>query len=247
MLFHKEAFAGRRFLVTGSASGIGAGIVQLLREHGAAVCGISRHENNGGRGHDEHILLDLSNDIAQIVPTISSHAAEYGTFDGIVHCAGLQNIAPLRGWNDVKYDDLFNVNLHTALALAKVFDKKSVRSGNGGSIVLVSSISAISGQPGLSAYAASKSSLLGLSKSMAAEFAPKKVRVNVVLPGLVKTPLLTKWGGVYTEDYLKAAEEQYPLGLGKVEDVANTVLFLLSDASKWMTGGELVVDGGFTL
>ena len=125
---------------------------------------------------------------------------------------------------------------------------RSKKINNGASIVLVSSISGTRiGAKGLISYSTSKSALIGMSKSMALELAKQRIRVNTVLPGMIKGTLLNNTHS-FSEEQLKEDKKKYPLGdYGTCEDVANGIAFLLSDLSKYITGAELVIDGGLTL
>ena len=114
-------------------------------------------------------------------------------------------------------------------------------------IVGISSVAALYGAPGKSAYSASKGALISLIKSLAAEYSGKKIRFNCVCPGYVDTPMLDAVTKLYKneEDFSEAIVKKHPLGLGKPEDVANATVYLLSDASRWVTGSIMTVDGGY--
>ena len=117
----------------------------------------------------------------------------------------------------------------------------------GGSIVLISSISGIIARKGLSAYAASKGALLSAARVMALEMAPREVRVNTVSPGTILTPMMQKVLDEMEEDDRQKRVEGFPLGLGQTTDVSNACVYLLSDASRWVTGQNIIVDGGYTI
>lgn len=112
--------------------------------------------------------------------------------------------------------------------------------------MFLSSVCAIAGAPGLSAYAASKSALIGLTKTLALELAPSRIRVNSVLPGFVRTEMTDRLGESLTNDQLEGIVARHPLGVGLPRDVANGIAYLLADTGRWVTGTSLVIDGGYT-
>ena len=116
----------------------------------------------------------------------------------------------------------------------------------GGSIVLISSITSVISRVGVSAYAASKGALVSAAKTMALELAKRQVRINAVSPGTVLTPLMQNYLSQISEEDKQKRIDGFPLGLGEPEDVANACIYLLSDASKWMTGQNIIIDGGYT-
>ena len=142
---------------------------------------------------------------------------------------------------------VFNLNVFAALSMAKGITDKRVIEVEGGSLVFISSIASILGQPGLVNYSASKAALNGAMRAMAKELAPRKIRVNNVLPGFVMTEMIEKWKDVYNSDYVEKMRLSYPLGLGSAKDVSNMVVYLLNDQAKWITGSEFNVNGGATL
>jgi NAD(P)-dependent dehydrogenase (short-subunit alcohol dehydrogenase family) len=133
----------------------------------------------------------------------------------------------------------------SAVALAKAMHSKRVYAGDSGSIVFISSIMALAGSPGAIAYSMSKSALHGVARSLALEYAAKRIRVNCVVPGFVRTPLFDRTEKLWDPEQRKSVELQHPLGFGDPIDIAHAVAFLLADTGKWITGTALVVDGGY--
>ena len=231
-------------LVTGASSGIGQATAIECAKMGAKVVVTGRNAERlqetfdqlDGEGHVQ-IIADLDNaeDIDRLV-------AECPALDGLVNNAGRGCSKPV---NFLKADDLqgvFQTNVYGVALLTKTLLKKKKIAKNA-SIVFTSSISAYMTAPGLSVYAASKAAISAYMRTCALELAPKGIRSNAVLPGMVETKLINS--GTYTDEDKKADLAFYPLGrYGVPEDVARAMVYLLGDASAWITGVELVVDGG---
>jgi NAD(P)-dependent dehydrogenase (short-subunit alcohol dehydrogenase family) len=242
----------RRVLVTGASSGIGKGIAILLSRLGAKVICSGRDEERlqktfdklEGSGHafSSFNLLDVE-DIRPWIGEISKHQ---GKLWGIVHAAGISHTLPVSLIDREKFEQVVTLNAEAAFFLAKAMLSASIRDDRGGSIVFISSIMSMVSQPAISSYSFSKAALTGLTKSLAIEFAPKNIRVNCVSPAYVRTPLLDdmikKWG----KDQIEELISRHPLGLGEIQDVAYSTAFLLSEAARWITGSNLLIDGGYT-
>jgi NAD(P)-dependent dehydrogenase (short-subunit alcohol dehydrogenase family) len=173
-------------------------------------------------------------------------AEQGGPLHGLVHAAGLPCTAPLRVLEPDVYRDVWTVNTEAALALVRMFQSRKVYAGDHGSIVLISSVMAIVGSPTIVGYSMSKAALIGMARSMALELAPKQIRVNCVAPGFVRTPMYSQVAGFWDAGQEARITALHPLGPGDPEDVANAIAFLLADASRWITGSVLTVDGGYT-
>jgi NAD(P)-dependent dehydrogenase (short-subunit alcohol dehydrogenase family) len=241
------------FLVSGASRGIGKAVALKLLSEGAKVAAVARdveklNEMKESSPCPENVFVysaDLT-DTASIVPLVKKIAAENGLLKGMVHCAGvLQSI----GFSSSKHRDkeVFELNFHAGAELARGFVDRKSCSGKGASIVFISSIASLKALPGGVAYAASKGAVNSLTISLAAELAPRKIRVNAVLPGFVKTDMLDELVSVHGAEIIDRINSQYPLGMGDVEDVAETVAFVLSEKAKWMTGSLIKIDGGGTL
>jgi len=166
--------------------------------------------------------------------------------DGLVNVAGIVKTLPFQFVNRVELMNIFDVNFFSPVLLSqKIVKARKLKKGS--SIVFISSIEGtVTTHIGNSMYAASKGAVSAISKNMALELAAKKIRVNCILPGMVETPLINL--GEITEEQLEADKRLYPLKrFGKPEEVAYAIIYLLSDASSWVTGSNLLIDGGFTL
>lgn len=247
--YNPFSLEGKTILVTGASSGIGQATAVECSKLGAKLILTARNEERlketltmlEGEGHS-FIVADLANeeDIEKLV-------AEMPVVDGLVNNAGsfILQLIPFLKSSDIKA--LLKVNLEAPIWLTHaVVKKKKVRKG--GSIVFTSSIAGKGiCAMGYSIYITSKGGLSAFMKNAAMELAAKQIRCNAVLPGLVETPLKERNPNV-TEQQWEANRLQYPLKrFGQPEDVAWAIIYLLSDASAWMTGSEVVIDGGRSL
>jgi len=242
--------SGRSILVTGASSGIGRETAVLLSQLGARVILAGR---NKGRLDGTQAMLDGSGhraeqfdlaDLDAIPAWVKDISSRYGALHGVVNSAGIYGVFPLRTLTKSQLEETLHLNLNAAILLAKGFRQKGCHTERG-AIVFLSSVAGLRGHAGISAYTASKSALIGVTRSLAIELARDGIRVNNVAPGLVETEM----AGQFEEQTLAGrtgVESEYPLGVGRPRDVANGIAFLLSDAARWITGTTLVIDGGFT-
>ncbi|MRT30642.1 SDR family NAD(P)-dependent oxidoreductase [Herbaspirillum sp. CAH-3] len=244
--------AGRRILVTGAAAGIGRATCQRVASMGAHVLAVDRDEAGlaallgqlPGTGHASR-MMDLR-ELEEIPAAMIACAEEGGRLAGVVHAAGISSVAPTRLLAPRHYRDVLAINTEAALALVRGFQNRKVCEESGGSVVLIASVMALVGSVGGTAYSMSKAALMGLARSAALEYAPRGIRINCVAPGFVKTQMYEKVAASWDAVQREQIERAHPLGLGDPDDVANSVAFLLADASRWITGSTLVCDGGYT-
>ena len=247
-MYNPFSLSGKKILVTGASSGIGRAIAIECSKMGAQllICG-----RNSERLEEVHSLLegdghqcfvgDLTQDSA-----IKELVAEVDQLDGCVFSAGRGLTLPFQFATREKFDAVFAINFFSPIELFRLLVKRKKMRLNA-SVVFISSIGGIrSFYLGNSIYGASKAALQSMVKFCAKEMALKKIRVNSVNPGMVNTPLIRR--GTLTEEQLKEDMERYPLKrYGEPEDIAYGVIYLLSDASSWVTGQALVIDGGITI
>jgi NAD(P)-dependent dehydrogenase (short-subunit alcohol dehydrogenase family) len=243
------------FIVTGATSGIGKGVALSLLDKGAKVIAIGRDTKKlislkKEAINKNNLILkekDLSN-CGGLDKWILSIAKKYGKLKGLILSAGIQQIIPISSPLSVeKSKELFEINYFSSMQIAKGFCDRRANIGKGSSVIFISSIASIRGNAGIIGYAASKGAINSAVKSLALEVSKLGIRVNAVLPGFVKTEMTLQWKEIYNKQYLEKLNKEYPLGIGKVENVIGPILFLLSDESKWITGNEIIVDGGASL
>jgi 3-oxoacyl-[acyl-carrier protein] reductase len=246
------SFTDKRILVTGASSGIGRETAILLSQLGATLTLTGRDPERLGQTLDAlqgtgHVAetFDLSN-LEEVPRWMKQLAQRDGPFSGLVHSAGLHKAMPASMASPQLFDTLMRVNVYSGAMLAKGFRQRDCRVTTGGSIVLLSSVAGLVGEPGISAYSASKAAINGMTRSLAVELAREKIRVNAIAPGFVQTEMSDKLRESLTDEQFAAIEAQHPLGIGRAIDIANGAAFLLSDASAWTTGSVMVIDGGYT-
>lgn len=242
--------AGKSVIVTGGGSGIGRATVLLLVEEGAKVV-LGDIDVAGGEetvrlaseigGEAEFLRTDVAVP-ADITALVDRAVERFGNLDGAVNNAGIDPEAdPVRQWDDSAYDQVTAVNGKSIFSCLQREIAQMLRQG-GGSIVNIGSIVSFSGAPGRPAYVAAKHALIGLMQTAALQYASGGIRVNAVCPGGILTPLMEK------DQALKAAVAAgNPMGrLGEAREVAEAVVWLLSDRSSYVNGHSIVIDGGFT-
>lgn len=245
-------FQGKKVLVSGASSGIGRAVSVELSRRGASLVLLARDrerltETGALLGSAEYhiICLDLK-EHSVILPKIRALSQQVGRVYGLCHCAGLVETRPLSSCKVEGLKSMLDVNLISGIELARAVCRRDVMEENGGSILFISSIYALVGMAGQISYSASKGAISAAVRAMAVELARRKIRVNTLSPGLVRTHMTNKALSLLSEQQVSNLEEAHPLGTGSPEDVARAAVFLLAPQNSWITGADLVIDGGYT-
>lgn len=228
-------------MITGSSGDIGTKIAHELFLKQANIFVTGRNEKDLIKFEKKYncksnyILADLKEN-----SDIINLAEKLPQLNGIVINAGTLFYCPVKHLNHNKLLEIFQVNFFSnVILISELLKKRKILKNS--SIVIIGSIASMIGTQATSAYAASKAALLSFSKVLASELAPKKIRVNVVSPGLINTKMTTEI------NKFNELDKSYPFGLGEIDDISNQVIFLLSNKSKWTTGSNFILDGGFFL
>lgn len=244
MIYNPYSLEGKTILVTGASSGIGKAIAIECSKLGATVILTARNEVRlketlgqlEGNGH-QTIVADITKEddrkrLADSIPQI----------DGFVCNAGITKRKPVSFVKEEELREIFETNTFAAFLLTKAI-MKAKKINKEGSMVFMASMAAKTVTPGNSMYAASKAAIESFSRSCALEYAAKGIRANAILPGMIETPLINS--GMLSEVEIERDKQHYMLKrYGKPEEIAWAVIFLLSDASKWITSTSLLINGG---
>lgn len=246
---------GKTILVTGASSGIGRQCAIECSRAGAKVILVARNEERlaetlsmmDGAGHASYAqdLSEMGVGGGGISLLINKIANDCGKVDGFLHAAGIEKTLPLKLITPEDYLTVYRTNTLSAFEFIHHYASRKYFS-DGGHIVLISSITSIIGRGGVAAYSASKGAMVSAIRPMALELAKRRICINCVSPGTILTPLMQNFLSTLSEEERQKRISGFPLGLGQPEDVAHICVFLLSDASRWITGQNFVVDGGYT-
>ena len=251
-MYNPFSLENKTIVITGASSGIGRQCAVDCSRMGAKVAIIGRNEDRlnetlsqmEGEGHAMY-----SYDLAQldgIKDLVSKIVSENGKIDGVVCAAGIEKSAPFKLLKPSDYEEIMKINTFSAFELVRQASGVKVINIQA-SIVFISSITSVIARTTTAAYSASKGALVSGARVMAAELAKRNIRLNCISPGTILTPLMqTYLSQLSDEDYQKRISG-FPLGLGETRDVSNACVYLLSDASRWITGQNIVVDGGYTI
>ncbi len=249
-MYNPFSLQNKTILVTGASSGIGRGIAIECSKMGANVILVARNEERLkethsllANGNHQIFVADLSSEVE-----IENMVSNISQIDGFIYSAGILELYPVKHINGEIINNIFSINTNAPLLLTSKLSKKK-KLNKSSSIVYISSIAGNNiANVGEAVYAASKSALNGFTKTAAIELAKRGIRVNCINPYQVPTNLLSKFSDTFSDVNMKETLTKIPLNrVGTPEDIAHAVIFLLSDASSWVTGTSITIDGGFTL
>lgn len=234
----KMNMQGKNYLVVGGSSGIGLQIVKDLSSNGANVYAISRTK------HSEFDGLNVQYQQVDVTQPNLQLEGMPKELHGLVYCPGSIQLKPFHRITEAEFTQAFHINVLGAFRILQAC-YRSLKKSKGASVVLFSTVASAQGMGFHASIATAKSALEGLAKSLAAEWANSRIRVNTIAPSLTDTPLAADL--LATDSKKTAANNRHPLGrYGKAEDIAAGAMYLLSDASSWMTGQVLHIDGGLS-
>ena len=243
---------GRTVLISGASAGIGAQCAVTCSQMGARVVLLGRNEGRLQEvqrrmaGGPHPIVIQDVTEYARLGDRVAEAVAAVGPLSGFVHAAGVEIVFPLRLMTAEHYQQLFATNVVAGFELAKhVASRRSV-DPRGASLVFISSVMGLVGTPGKVGYCSTKGALIAGVRALALELASQKVRANAISPGVVRTGMSERMFAKVPAEAREEIVRMHALGCGEPEDVANACAFLLSDAARWITGTNLVVDGGYT-
>ncbi|MBI4659281.1 MAG: SDR family oxidoreductase [Verrucomicrobia bacterium] len=250
MAYSLDRFAGRVVLITGASAGIGLATARRITAEGGTVITVARNQERLTAASRElpdgsyQCLACDAFDESALTNALQALIGKVGPLYSAILCAGAHMVRPLAVCSSLHFEDMFRKNVGTAVSTIRVFLKfKEAQSSN---VVLVSSAAATRGGAAVAAYTAAKGALLSLTRSLAVELAPRHVRVNAVIPGVVRSKMSDAFLDRLSEEQKQAVISGHLLGIGEPNDVAAAITFLASEDSRWITGAELVVDGGLT-
>lgn len=245
-------FQGKKILVSGASSGFGRAICVELSRRGAELILLGRNQDQMKvtadqlETNDYHTMcLDLLS-LSEIYPKIREFSTQHGRIYGLCHSAGVVETQPMRAIRIEGLRHMMDVNLLAGIELARAVSRRDVMEENGGSIVFISSVYGHVGVPGQIGYCGTKGAVNAAARAMAIELARRRIRVNTLSPGMVSTPMTDNALSRLSQEQRKKIEDAHPLGIGKPEDVARAATFLLAPQNTWITGSDLIIDGGFS-
>ena len=251
-MFKPFTLENKTILVTGASSGIGQQCAIDCSKMGAKVVLVARNEVRlketlslmEGEGH-LLVSQDLT-DFEALPQLVKDIVGKVGPLDGALHCAGISNTEPLKLVCVERLEEFFRANVFSAIELTREICKLKNVNKEGASIVFFSSVMGVVGESCKSIYSLTKGALISGMRSLAVEYAKKKIRFNCVSPGVIETPINANQAYMKDPELRAQFEAKHLLGIGQCTDISNACIYLLSDASRWVTGQNLIVDGGYT-
>jgi NAD(P)-dependent dehydrogenase (short-subunit alcohol dehydrogenase family) len=238
-------------MITGASSGIGRAAALAISSKGARVVLTGRSEERlietaamlAGSGHG--VRAAEIGDADSAFDLMKAVANEYGPLDGVFHAAGEYMVLPIKVTKQRHLDQLFGASVFGGYGIARAAAQKALFN-DGGSVIIMGSVSSERGHVGLGAYSGAKAAVQGLVRTLALELAPRRIRVNSIIASTIETEMHLRTIANAPKELVDLNESRHPLGFGTPADISNALLFLLSSASSWVTGTAVTVDGGYT-
>ena len=252
-MYNPFSLEGKNILVTGASSGIGRQCAVDCSRMGAKVALVARNEERlketlslmEGKGHIYRVCNLKESESFSVL--ISDIVESIGPLDGTLCCAGISATEPLKLTSQERLEDFFRANVISSVLLSREICKIKNYRKEGCSIVFFSSVMGVVGESMKSSYSMTKSALIGAVRSLACEYAKKNIRFNCISPGVIETPINAEQPYMRDPELRAKFEAKHLLGIGRTTDIANACIYLLSGASRWVTGQNLIVDGGYTV
>lgn len=242
---------GKRILITGASSGLGHAIAISCARMGAEIIATGRDserlcktfEDLKNISKRDHLIV--AGDLTSCADR-SSVVEAAGTLNGLVHSAGISRLCPTRMLSEAHIQEVVSINLNAPMLLTQAILKRNLLVPDS-SVLFIASIAAHIGVPGVGIYSGTKAAIIAMARCMALEVVKRRIRVNCLSPSLVETPLFDQAAQSVGEESITRQQNNHPLGFGRPSDIANAAIYMLSDASRWVTGTTLVMDGGLTI
>jgi len=253
MHFNPFTLEGKVVVISGAASGIARQCAVSCSKMGAKLILLDLNEEGLKetmamleQPEDHYMACVNLLDYEKVSQVVNEGVEKTGRITGVLNCAGISTTNLFKLTKPEELNKFFQVNVFTGYFLTQECVKMGNFSKEGGSVVFFSSVAGSFGEVGKATYGMTKASLLNLAKHLACELSRKNIRVNSISPGAIETPINMNLPHMKDPEKRAALEAQHLLGLGKTDDIANACIYLLSDASRWVTGTNLFVDGGFS-
>jgi NAD(P)-dependent dehydrogenase (short-subunit alcohol dehydrogenase family) len=247
------SLVNKNIIITGASSGLGRNCAVECSKQGANLFLIGRNMSalvqtlNECLNQENHQLICCDLLDTEKLKQIFLPLNEKFHFHGLVNFAGISLTLPFRNTSDSKLNELFQANIYSAVNVSKLAIKSQKGSSSTQfSLIFIGSIMGLVGESGKFVYSMTKGALLAGVKSLAVELAPKQIRVNMISPGWVQTPMTENQYYAKNQEAMDELNKKHPLGVGKPEDISWACIYLLSDAARWVTGTNLILDGGYT-
>ena len=254
MLYNPFSLEGKVIVISGAASGIARQCAISCSKMGAKLILLDMNDEGLKEtitmvdSPDDHYIACVNLlDYERVSQVVKEGVEKVGRITGVLNCAGISTTNLFKLTKPEELDKFFKVNVYTGYFLTQECTKMGNFSKEGGSIVFFSSVAGSYGEVGKATYGMTKASLLNLAKHLACELSRKNIRVNSISPGAICTPINMNLPHMKDPEKRAVLEAQHLLGLGETIDIANACIYLLSDASRWVTGTNLFVDGGFSV